>query len=102
MNDRRARLLRLLNGDGRGGTSSLLASGRKTASAVGLPGGAVHDGFGDDRLRHSARAIGDHQRGRLDWKISLGHEAQLMGPNDGTCDSSRRVWMMQWLTLVTV
>jgi hypothetical protein len=66
VNGRHTRLLRFRNEDGRGGTSSSSASGRKTASAVGLPGGAVHDGFGDDRLGHGARAIGDHQRGRLD------------------------------------
>ena len=30
-----------------------------------VPGGAVHDGLGDDRLGHGARAIGDCQGGGL-------------------------------------
>lgn len=35
------------------------------ARAVGLPGGAVHNGCSIHRLGQSARAVGDCQRGRL-------------------------------------
>lgn len=37
----------------------------RAARAVGLPGGAVHNGFSINRLGQSARAVGDCQSGRL-------------------------------------
>ena len=42
---------------------SILSS--RLQPAVRVPGGAVHDGAGDDRLGNGARAVGDCQGGGL-------------------------------------
>lgn len=77
---------------------------RRTASAVGVPRGTVHDRLGDNRLGQSTRAVGDHQggglgNGELAWVNIFGAlEFQLNGGNS----SNARFEAIKQLTLVTV
>ena len=65
------------------------------ARAVGLPGGAVHNGCGVDRLGQSARAVGDGQRGRL-------HQCSSQSRSTVECEAFSRSNLTVLLTSVTV